>query len=238
MGYFHKGKKLKFYIIMAKQNKQEAERNEELAAKVSSSEKFYNEHKGLIWGVLGGIVVIGLAILGYSRFIYTPAVAEAQQAVFPAELNFQNGEWELALEGDGNVAGFAEVIDQYGAKAGKAVYLYAGTCCAQLGRWEEALSYLKKYKGSEPILAARAIALQGDCKAALGESEAAAALFEKAAAKADNMFAAAYLVKAGQIYLSLGQNDKALKAFETVKEKYPQSIEAYDIDKYINRVAE
>ena len=137
-----------------------------------------------------------------------------------------------------NVAGFAEVIDQYGAKAGKAVYLYAGTCCAQLGRWEEALSYLKKYKGSEPILAARAIALQGDCKAALGESEAAAALFEKAAAKADNMFAAAYLVKAGQIYLSLGQNDKALKSFETVKEKYPQSIEAYDIDKYINRVAE
>ena len=52
------------------------------------------------------------------------------------------------------------------------------------------------------------------------------------------MFAAAYLVKAGQIYLSLGQNDKALSAFETVKEKYPQSIEAYDIDKYINRVAE
>ena len=48
---------------MAKVNKQEAERNEELAAKVSSSEKFYNEHKGLIWGVLGGIVVIGLAIL-------------------------------------------------------------------------------------------------------------------------------------------------------------------------------
>ena len=76
---------------MAKVNKQEAQRAEEIAAQVSSSEKFYNEHKGLIWGVLGGIVVIGLAILGYSKFIYTPAVAEAQQAVFPAELNFQNG---------------------------------------------------------------------------------------------------------------------------------------------------
>ena len=60
----------------------------------------------------------------------------------------------------------------------------------------------------------------------------------KAAAKADNLFAAAYLVKAGQMYLSAGQNDKALKAFQTVKDKYPQSIEAYDIDKYINRVAE
>ena len=220
---------------MAKVNKQEAQRAEEIAAQVSSSEKFYNEHKGLIWGVLGGIVVIGLAILGYSKFIYTPAVAEAQQAVFPAELNFQNGEFELALNGDGNTLGFAEIIDQYGGKAGKAVYLYAGTCCAQLGNWEV---YLKKYSGKDPILAARAIALQGDCKAALGEAAQAASLYEKAAAKADNLFAAAYLVKAGQMYQSLGQNDKALKSFQTVKEKYPQSIEGYDIDKYINRVSE
>ena len=221
---------------MAKVNNQEAQRAEEIAAQVSSSEKFYNEHKGVIWGVLRGIVVNGLAILGYSKFIYTPAVAETQQAVFPAELNFQNGEFELALNGDGNTLGFAEIIDQYGSKAGKAVYLYAGTCCAQLGNWEEALVYLKKYSRKAPILAARAIALQGDCKAALGEAAQAASLYEKAAAKADNLFAAAYLVKAGQMYQSLGQNDKALKSFQTVKEKYPQSIEGYDIDKYINRV--
>ena len=92
---------------MAKVNNQEAQRAEEIAAQVSSSEQFYNEHKGLIWGVLGGIVVIGLAILGYSKFIYTPAVAEAQQAVFPAELNFQHGEFERALNGDGHTLGFA-----------------------------------------------------------------------------------------------------------------------------------
>ena len=131
-----------------------------------------------------------------------------------------------------------ERFDQYGSKAGKAVYLYAGTCCAQLGNWEEALVYLKKYNGKDPILAARAIALQGDCKAALGDAQQAASLYEKAAAKADNLFAAAYLVKAGQMYLSAGQNDKALKAFQTVKDKYPQSIEGYDIDKNIKRESE
>ena len=59
-------------------------------------------------------------------------------------------------------------------------------------------------------------------------------MYEKAAAQADNMFAASYLVKAGQVYLQLGENEKALKAFETVKDKYPQSIEGYEIDKYIN----
>ena len=223
---------------MAKAKTQEIERNEEVVATISSTEKFYNENKKTIWSVVAAVLVIGLGVLAYNKFIYAPAVAEAQEATYPAELSFQAGEFELALNGDGNVLGFADICDQYGKKAGKAVYLYAATCCAQLGQWEDALSYVKKYNGKDSILAARAIALQGDCKAALGDVEAAAALYNKAAAKADNAFAAAYLVKAGQAYIALGQNDKALKAFETVKAKYPQSIEGYDIDKYINTVAE
>ncbi|MBO4611215.1 MAG: tetratricopeptide repeat protein [Bacteroidales bacterium] len=220
---------------MATNNKKDEKlQKEEMAATISRTEEFYNEHKKTIWGVIICILAIGLIILGYSKFIYAPAAKEAQEAAFPAELNFQQGEFELALNGDGNVLGFAQIIDEYGAKAGKAVYLYAGICNAQLGNWEDALANLKKYNGKDPILAARALALQGDCYVALEENEKAVKAYEKAAAKADNMFAAAYLVKAGQVYLQLGENEKALKAFETVKEKYPQSIEGYEIDKYIN----
>ena len=35
------------------------------------------------------------------------------------------------------------------------------------------------------------------------------------------------------MYLHEGQNAKALKAFKAIKENYPQSAEAQDIDKYI-----
>lgn len=220
---------------MATNNKKDAKlQKEEMAETISRTEEFYNEHKKTIWGVIIGILAVGLIILGYSKFIYAPAAQEAQEAAFPAELSFQQGEFELALNGDGNVLGFTDIIDQYGAKAGKAVYLYAGICNAQLGNWEEALSYLKKYNGKDPILAARALALQGDCYAALEDYGKAVKFYEKAAAQADNMFAAGYLVKAGQVYLQLGENAKALKAFQAVKEKYPQSIEGYEIDKYIN----
>ena len=220
---------------MAKANNREEKlQQEEMAATISQAEVFYNEHRKTIWGVIICVLAVGLLILGYSKFIYAPAAKEAQEAAFPAEMSFQQGEFELALNGDGNFLGFAQIVDEYGAKAGKAVYLYAGVCNAQLGNWEDALSYLKKYNGNDAILAARGLALQGDCYAALEDYAKAVKLYEKAAARADNMYAAAYLVKAGQVYLQLGDNAKALKAFETVKDKYPQSIEGYDIDKYIN----
>lgn len=223
---------------MAKVKKQEEIREENVKATVSATEKFFSENKKLLIGVVAAILVIGLGILGYNKFIYAPAVADAQAHSYVAEINFQAGEWDLALNGDGVNYGFAQICDEYGAKAGQAAYLYAATCCAQLGQWSDALAYVKKYKGKEPILAARALALQGDCQLALENPAEAVKCYEKAAAKADNLFAAEYLVKAGRTYIVLGQNDKALAAFKTVKDLYPMSIDASTVDKYINSTAE
>ena len=61
--------------------------------------------------------------------------------MFPAEANFRNGEYDLALNGDGNVLGFSQIIDEYGAKGGKDVYLYAGLCELQLGNYQEAINF-------------------------------------------------------------------------------------------------
>lgn len=60
--------------------------------------------------------------------------------------------------------------------------------------------------------------------------------FEKAAARADNMFAACYLLKAGVTCEELGDNAKALTFYKKIKDQYPQSVEGYDIDKYITRI--
>ena len=64
----------------------------------------------------------------------------------------------------------------------------------------------------------------------------AVSCFEKAAAKVDNMFAANYLLKAGVVYEEMGNTAKALEAYKKIREQYPQSLEGYDIDKYISRV--
>ncbi|MBR1868999.1 MAG: tetratricopeptide repeat protein [Bacteroidales bacterium] len=223
---------------MAKQTIKDKEvaRQESIEQTVSKTEQFYNENKKAIWGCVIAVVVIGLGILAYHRFIYEPKCAEAMEQTYPAERSFQNGEWDLALNGDGNVMGFTQIIDEYGAKAGKAVYFYAGVCELQLGNWESAISYLKKYKGKDSILAARALACMGDAYVGLEDYKSAVPCFEKAASRADNIFAAAYLLKAGVTREELGDKAGALACYEKIKDQYPQSIEGYDIDKYISRV--
>ena len=223
---------------MAKTNTKEKEaiRQENIEATVSKTEQFYNENKKYIWGCVIGIVVIGLGILGWHRFIYEPKCAEAAEQMYPAEASFQASEWELALKGDGNVLGFEQIADEYGSRAGKAVWFYAGVCELQLGNYESAISYLKKYKGQDSIMAARALSCIGDAYAGLENYKAAASWFDKAAKRADNIFAAAYLLKEGVTWEELGDKAKALGCYKAIKDKYPQSIEGYDIDKYINRV--
>lgn len=225
-------------MATTKQKTQKEVRNENIEATVSKTEQFFNENQKTIWGVLAAILVVGLAILAYGKFVYSPKCAEAMAAMYPAEASFQAGEFELALSGDGNVPGFEQVIEEYGAKAGKSVYMYAGICELQLGNFESALSYLKKYKGRDAILAARAIACQGDAYVGLEDYSSAVRCFRAAAAKADNVFAATYLMKAGLALEKLGDRKGALEAYRTIEDKYPQSIEAFDIQRYISAVEE
>ena len=182
------------------------------------------------------LIIAGAGFFLWHKYGYMPQKAEAQEQMYPAEANFRSGEYELALNGDGNVLGFAQIIEDYGHKAGEAVYFYAGVCELQLGNYSEALGYLTSYRGKDKILLARATACIGDAYTGLEDYAKAAAYFEKAAAIADNMFAAGYLLKAGVTYEELGQKDKALTAYKTIKDKYPQSMQGYDIDKYISRI--
>lgn len=223
---------------MAQENLKDLEKaqQEKVEEKISSVEKFFNENKKMIWSVLSAIVVIGVAILLYNKLYVEPKTAEALQQMFPAEAQFAAREYETALNGDGNIMGFAEIAKEYGNKAGKAVYFYAGVCELQLGNFDSAVTYLKKYKGSDPILAAKALGCLGDAYVGLGDNNKALGFYDKAAASADNMFAASYLLKAGVVCEELGNNAKALDYYKKIKETYPQSLEGYDIDKYISRI--
>lgn len=224
---------------MAKKIESKAEqRKEEILESVSATDKFYNEHKKAIWGTVAAIIVIVLGVLAYNKFVYQAQVAEALEQAYPAEMSFANGEYELALNGDGNNLGFADIIDTYGAKAGKSMPFYAGVCELQLGNYQSALDYLKQYKGKEVILAARAKACEGDAYVGLEDYSSAVKCFEQAAATADNVFAATYLLKAGLAYEALGDKAAALASYESIRDNYPQSIEAYDINKFIARVSE
>ena len=138
------------------------ENAEAVVEAVSKTEKFFNENGKLLTWILVALVAVAAAVFCWYKFAYQPAVVEAQGQMALAEENFRAADYELALNGDGNVLGFAQIIDEYGAKAGNAVYFYAGVCELQLGNWDLAIDYLKKYNGKDAILKARATACIGD----------------------------------------------------------------------------
>lgn len=223
---------------MAKQEiKQEQMLN--VGEAVSRSEEFINKNKKTIIGVVCAIVVLIAGSVLVSTQYLKPREQKAAEALFAGEHYFQNGDYETALNGDQNeYAGFEAVIDEFGGtKSGKLAKAYAGLSLAKLGRYEEAIPYLKGFKGNDAMVAPSVLAALGNCYAQVGDEAQAAATLVKAARKADNnLLSPAYLVQAGQIYEKLGQKADALNVYQEVKDKYYGSAQAMDIDRYIERV--
>ena len=212
------------------------ENAEAVAEAVSKTEKFFNENGKLLAGICAGVVVFCAAVFCFVKFVHQPKVAEAQGQMAYAEQAFREGNYQTALNGDGNTLGFAQIIEDYGKKAGASVYFYAGVCELQNGNWDSAIKYLESYSSKDAILAARAQACIGDAYVGLENYSKALSCFEAAAAAADNMYAATYLLKAGAVAEKLGDDAKALSFYKKIREEYPQSMEGYDVDKYIGRI--
>ena len=222
---------------MANKPTEQELRQQNIAEAVSKSELFFQKYGKIVYGCVAAVLLIALAILAYNRFILQPKKEKAQAEMFKAEQKFAQGNFELALNGDDNTMGFEEIIDTYGSKAGEAVYLYAGASALQIGEFDKAISYFKKYNGEDSILLSRAQAGIGDAYVGLEDYKSALAAYEKAAATvSSNMYAAGYLLKAGQVAEEMGNKDKALDFYKKIKDQYPESAEASDIDTYITRI--
>lgn len=195
--------------------------------------------------IILAVVVVGLGLYFGYKYVYMADRAEkAAATMFVAEQQFQNGEFALALSGDGNNPGFLEVIDNYGCtpQANIARH-YAGICYMKEGDLDNALTYLSEYKTTDgaPNLTINAqnFGLQGDIHVQKGEYDKAAELFQKAVDAADNVLTTpTYLKKLGLVYAKQGKNSEAVAAFQRVADQYPASMEAMDIEKYIGLISE
>ncbi len=222
---------------MAKITKTEQEvRQQNVAEAVSKTDQFFKENGKLIYGCVIAVLVIALCAIAYNRFILQPKKAQASEQMVRAERWFEAGEYELALNGDDNDPGLLDILSQYGAKAGEAVYLYTGIAQLQTGAYEEAIANLKKYSGEDPILLSRAQACIGDAYVELQNNKEAIAWYQKAAKTVDNAFAAAYLLKAGIAAEANGDSAQALSFYQEIKDQYANAPEAMEIDKYITRI--
>lgn len=207
---------------------------------LSTSEAFLLKNKNLLLGVVIALVVIVGGYLGYKHFISEPKEQKASEAIFKGEQYFEDDNFEIALKGDSlGYAGFIKLADQFsGTDAGNLANAYAGLCYAQLGKYEDAIKYLDKFSGNDLLVAPAVMGALGNCYAQVGQLDKAVATLLKAAEHANSMtLSPIYLIQAGQILEKQGKNAEAVDAYKQVKNKYGNSYQAMDIDKYIERAS-
>lgn len=207
---------------------------------VSRSELFIETHSKKIIFAIVAVAVFVAAVLGYKHGYAIPQQKKAEAALFKGEQYFARDSFALALNGNGtDYLGFTAIIDQYGnTDAGNLAKAYAGICYYKMGEYEKAMDMLKSFSASDNMISPAIVGLIGDCYVNMGNAKEGISYFEKAAKSANNeVVSPAYLKKAGIAYESLNQYSDAVKAYTTIKEKYYNSLEASDIDKYISRAS-
>ncbi len=207
---------------------------ENVESALSRTEHFIEENSNRLTMIAMVIIIIVAGYWGLKKFYFLPLEQDAQKEIFYAQQYFEKDSFNLALNGDGQNAGFLEVIENYGStKAGKLAVYYAGVANLQLGNFNEAVEYLKGFSTGEELINATAKGALGDAYAELGQNSKAIAQYKAAAVLNNDLTAPVYLMKLGVMYESTGDYQAAVDAYTKIKEAYTNTAEARQIDKYL-----
>ncbi|EOA59297.1 hypothetical protein HMPREF1214_01448 [Bacteroides sp. HPS0048] len=221
---------------MAEQKHHNEQMNVEDA--LTQSEAFLIKNKKAIIGGVVAVIIIVAGFIMYKHLYAEPREEKAQAALFKGQELFEQDNFEQALNGDSiGYTGFLKVASDFsGTKAANLAKAYAGICYAHLGKYDEAIKYLNDFDGTDQMVGPAVLAAAGNCYAQLDQLDKAVSSLLKAADKADsNTLSPIYLLQAGEILVKQGKAEEAIKAYTTIKDKYFQSYQAMDIDKYIEQ---
>lgn len=227
-----------------KSNKSQVEDQVFEAVEVSANKSFNienyiaNNQKTLTY-IVGGLVAIALLYFGYKFLYLKPKEKQAVEAMYKAEALFAQDSFAVALENSNpDIEGFLDIIDNYsGTKIANSAKYYAGVCYLNLGNFEEAIKYLEDYSAPDDLTQIMKTGALGDAYADQGDREKALGMYVKAANMESNELTSPYyLLKAAQLSYVLGKNEDAIKHFESIMEKYPDSTESKEAEKYLARL--
>lgn len=203
---------------------------------LSKTEHFIEENQNKLSMIALAVIIIVAGYWGLKKFYFLPMEQDAQKEIFYAQQYFEQDSFKLALTGDGQNAGFEEIIEEYGStSAGKLAGFYAGVANLHLGNYNEAVDYLKGFSTSETMVAATAAGALGDAYAELGQNDDAIAQYKKAVGFDNDLTAPAYLMKLGIMYEAKGDYKAAVESYKKIKDGYAGTAEARQIDKYLTR---
>ena len=216
--------------------------DEMLASAQTQGENFFEKNSKMVVVAIVVIFALAAAIFGYKKVIVEPRMTKAQEMLFEAQYQFesQNADFALALNGNENTPGFAQVVEQYGnTPAGNLARMYAAACSLRLGEFDQAQNYINSFKNVKgvpgEIINAMAAGIKGDIAVEKGDNAGAAKLFEQAAKVSENDFTTPmYLRKAALAYKAMGDEAKAEELMKVINEQYPASYDAREAIKLVD----
>lgn len=210
----------------------------------SKTEEFVAKNQNIILGIVGGIALVVAGYLLYQKFVSGPAQNNAASDMFQAQKYFQQAVdapevndslYNLALNGGEGKQGFLDIIKNHGGTdAGNLANYYAGIAYLNTKKFDKAIEHLSDFSTKDEFVNAIAIGAIGDAKSELNKPEEALDYYVKAAESTKNEATTPrFLLKAGQVALSLGKKADALKYFTEIKENFEDTQEAQTIDALI-----
>ncbi|MFS4415740.1 tetratricopeptide repeat protein [Maribacter sp. 2307ULW6-5] len=210
----------------------------------SRTERWVSKNQNYILGLIGVIAVGVLGYLAYNQFVQVPKESDAANELYYPQQYFdqalastvaKDSLFTLSLEGADGKYGFLDIIEAYpGTKAANLATYSAGMAYLNMNKYQEAIAYLEDFSSDDAILAALAKGALGDAFMQLGQPSDALGYYESAARHKPNDYTTPkFLHKAGVTALEMGDKAKAASYFERIKEEYPDSDRAQNIDAFL-----
>jgi tetratricopeptide (TPR) repeat protein len=226
----------KLDLIMAK------EKNDDSLIDVenvfSKTELFIEEHKKNITIILSAIVIVVGGYFAY-KYLYIAGEEEAaSKEMFKAEQYFNQDDYEKAINGDvTNAVGFTQIVEDYGmTPSGNLAQYYLGISLLKTGKFDEAIEHLEEFESDDQIIGPQATAAIGDAYLELNKKDEAITYYLKAAEQNANSFnTPLFLKKAALVNEEKGSCPAAIQLYERIKNEFPETETAREMDKYIAR---
>lgn len=190
---------------------------------------YYQQNKATVIG--GGIAIVLLIGLVIGYFVYSnQQEQQARDLLGVAEEQFMQGNYETALLGDDTefTIGFEQIADNYSrTSAGNLAKYYAAVSAFELGNYEEALDWIRRFDVPDGIVGVSPISLHAIILAELDRHEEAAEMYIRAAEWTENPSTTPLnLLEAAQAYREAGNQTRALQLVNRILEDYPNSQQA------------
>ncbi|MCS6905609.1 MAG: tetratricopeptide repeat protein [Bacteroidia bacterium] len=194
--------------------------------------------------LIGGAIVGGiLAIIGvYFLFDYFQEEKEKEgmaQSIYAFRF-FEQDSINRAIKGSGQYPGLEKIVEEYGgSKAGDHARLLLGAAYYMQGQVDKGLEQFSDVNlGSDNMPAITALIGQAYGYEEKKDFSQAAELYEKAAETQKNQYTTPLLLmEAARCYEEVGNKEKALKIYQSIKKQYPLSEAGKNVEKYIAKLS-